>query len=78
MDTTSQQLPDNLLSRLTRAYVASREFTGDDGKVVKYKRLVLAGTINDEEIEIELKADKKDLTLISLFRPQTNPLAGDE
>lgn len=59
-------LPDNLKSRLSRVYVADREFTGDDGKPVAYKRLVLEILINGEPMDIELKTDKKDLTILRL------------
>ena len=57
----------NLLNRLTTAEIRPLEFTGEDGKTIAYKRLVLAGDINGETLEVELKVDKKDLTLLSLF-----------
>lgn len=57
-------LPDNLKSRIARLYVADREFTGDDGKTIKYQRLVLQVSIKGEPLDIEMKADKKDLTLL--------------
>ena len=59
-------LPDNLKSRVSRFYVADREFTDDAGKTVKYKRLIIEILINGEPMDIELKADKKDLTVLRL------------
>lgn len=59
-------LPDNLKSRISRVYVSDREFTDDNGKVVKFKRLVLSASIKGEDFEIELKADKKDLAILRL------------
>lgn len=63
----SATLPDNLKSRLARVHVVTNSFKDDSGKDVSYKRLVIAGFVKGEDIEIELKADKKDLTLLSLF-----------
>jgi len=71
-------LPDNLKSRIARAYIANRSFTGDDGKSVDYKRCVLSGLINGQEVDIEVKIDKKDLLLLSLFEVVDQPQLGQE
>lgn len=65
----------NLLNRLTIAEIRNLEFTPDgQSDPVKYKRLVLAGEINGETIEVPLTVEKKDLTLISLFTLQKTNL----
>lgn len=65
MQSTST-LPDNLKSRLSRVYVAKREFTDDSGKRVEYSRLVLEVLVKGEPFEIEYKPEAKDLAIISL------------
>lgn len=57
-------LPDNLKSRVSRIFVASREFTDDAGKTVAYNRLVIEVMINGEPMDLEIKADKKDLAIL--------------
>lgn len=67
MNDSPAQKNINLLNRLTTAEIRNLEFTNDKGELLKYKRLVLAGEINGENLEVDIKVDKKDLTLISLF-----------
>lgn len=60
-------LPDNLISRFSRIYIDERQFTDDSGKVVKYDRLVLEGTLNDVPFLFEYKLDKKDKVIMTLL-----------
>lgn len=59
-------LPDNLISRANRLFVDNREFTDDNGKTVKYDRLVLEVSVKDEPVTMEFKLDKKDKLILSL------------
>ncbi len=59
-------LPDNLISRISRLSVQTREFKADDGKTVKYDRLFIEVIIKGETVEIEQKIDKKDILILSL------------
>lgn len=75
---TETTLPDNLKSRIGRAFVRENEFKDDSGNVVKYKRFVIAGEIKGEDVEIEVKVDKKDLLLLSMFDVVDQPQLGDK
>ena len=68
----------NLISRLVVAEIRNLEFTNDAGEKLKYKRLVLGGEINGEVLEVDLKVDKKDLTLLSLFAVQKSNILEEE
>lgn len=59
-------LPDNLVSRTSRLSVQTREFNDDNGKSVKYDRLVLEVIVKGEPVEVEFKLDKKDKLILSL------------
>lgn len=60
------KLPDNLISRTSRLFVDAREFTDDNGKTVKYDRLVIEVLVKDEPVAVEFKLDKKDKLILSL------------
>ena len=60
-------LPDNLIARFNRIYIDERQFTDDAGKIVKYDRLVLEGTLNDVPFLFEYKLDKKDKVIMTLL-----------
>lgn len=74
MQPSQTSLPDNLKSRVSRLYIANRQFTGDDGKPVEYKRLVLEVLVKGEPFEIEYKAEKKDLAILALADQVDNPI----
>jgi hypothetical protein len=59
-------LPDNLISRIARAYVDSRQFTDDSGKTVNYDKFVVEISIKDEPYNLEFKLDRKDKAILSL------------
>lgn len=73
----STNLPDNLKSRVARIHVAKRTFTDNDGKNVDYQRLILGGLVNGTPVDIEVKVDKKDLTLLSVFDVVDQPQLGE-
>jgi hypothetical protein len=67
-------LPDNLISRFNRIYIDERQFTDDAGKIVKYDRLVLEGTLNDVPFLFEYKLDKKDKVIMTLLDQATGSI----
>ena len=63
---TTTALPDNFKSRVSRLYVADREFKDDSGQAVKYRRLVIELMVKGEVFELEYKPEKKDLAILML------------
>lgn len=60
----NNNLPDNIKSRLSRVYIAHRDFTDDSGKRVEYDRLILELLIKGEPFNIEFKPEKKDIAIL--------------
>lgn len=63
---TNHNLPDNLKSRLSRVYVAERNFKNDKGENIDFQRLVLEIIVKGEVFNIEYKPEKKDVALLKL------------
>ena len=65
----SNQLPENLLNKFSRIYVAKKSFKDETGKTIEYERLHLEYLVKGEPLSIELKVDKdikKDLKLLAI------------
>ena len=72
MSTAASAL-NNLKSRVSRIYFAERDFTDNNGKVVKYERLVIEVLVKGELFPIELKPDKKDKAIFILADDLSQP-----
>lgn len=46
-------------------------FTREDGELIPYSRLVLAGSVNGEILSLEIKLDKTELMLAKLILEQS-------
>lgn len=64
--TKAFNLPDNLLSKVSRLYIRSSEFKADNGEVVKYDRVVIQVLVKGEVFELEYKPEKKDKAILLL------------
>lgn len=73
-----QPQTDNYKSRLSRVYVADREFIDDKNNVVKYKRLVLEVLVKGEVFSIEYKTEAKDLAILKLADVVDQPQFGEQ
>lgn len=62
-DTTQS---DNLAAHISRLYLDPREFTNDQGELVKYTKPVLEVLVNGEPFPIDLTLEKKDIAIIKL------------
>lgn len=65
-DRLSTLLPDNLISRLSRVYIAKRSFKNDSGENIDYERLTLEILIKGEPFNIEFKLESKDKAILAL------------
>lgn len=56
---------------MSKVYVANKEFVGEDGKAVKYKRLIIQGVLEGIEQTLEIKLSPLEYTFAEM-------LLGDE
>ena len=58
---------DNYINKVSRIYVEHKSFKSpDNGQVIDYDRLILVVSVNGEDFPIELKADRRDLSILAI------------
>lgn len=53
-------------TKLTRSYIATRQFTDASGKTINYRKLIHVIQIGSKSVDVEVKADRRDLELLEL------------
>lgn len=61
--------PIDVTTKLARSYIADKQFTDESGKSITYRRLIHVIQLGSKELEIEVKADRRDLELLEAADP---------